>query len=124
MWKTFALAAALATVLAAPAMAQSSMCSEPIAPAAVDGSTATAAQLHAAVQDVKTFLKQSDDYQVCLLRELDNAKDAAKKDKKDIDPAIPAAVDAKIKANQALKERVGAEYNTAATVYNKAHPDK
>lgn len=121
MLKTLALAAALTIGLAAPAFAQSA-CQEPIAPAAVDGNTATKEQVKAALQDVKTFLKQSDDYQQCLLVELDAAKLAAKKDKKDIDPSLPAAVDAKVKANQALKERVGAEFNAAAQAYNAKHP--
>lgn len=123
MFKTFALAVVLAFASAVPAMAAGN-CSEPIAPAAVNGATATKDQIHSALLDVKTFLKQSDDYQVCLLRELDQAKADAAKNKKDLDPAIPASTDAKIKANQALKEKVGAEYNAAAHAYNDAHPDK
>jgi len=120
-FKTLALAAALAIGMAAPAMAQST-CQEPIAPAAVDGTTATKEQIRAALVDVKTFIKQSDDYQECLYKDLKDQVDAAKKDKKEIDPSIPAAVDAKVKANQALKERVGAEFNTAAQAYNAKHP--
>ncbi len=121
MLKTLVLAAALAIGTAAPALAESA-CQEPIAPAAVDGNTATSAQLHAAVVDVKTFIKQSDDYQECLYRDLKAQADQAKKDKKDLDPAIAADVDAKVKANQALKERIGAEFNAAATAYNAKHP--
>ncbi len=121
MLKTLALAAALAIGTAAPALADST-CQEPIAPAAVDGNTATSAQLHAAVVDVKTFIKQSDDYQECLYRDLKAQADQAKKDKKDLDPTIAADVDAKVKANQALKERVGAEYNAAALAYKAKHP--
>ena len=119
--KTLALAAALAIGMAAPAMAQST-CQEPIAPAAVDGGTATKEQLKAALVDVKTFIKQSDDYQECLYKDLKDQADAAKKDKKELDPSIPAGVDAKVKANQALKERVGAEFNAAAVAYNAKHP--
>ena len=58
--KTFALAAAVLLVSALPAAAQR-MCSEPIAPAAVDGNTATGDQIKSALADVKTFLKQSAD---------------------------------------------------------------
>ena len=122
MLKTFALAAAMTIGMAAPALADSSMCQESIAPAAIDGNTATAAQMRSAQLDVKTFIKQSDDYQGCLYDDLNTQVTAAKKDKKDLDPAIPAAVDAKVKANQALKERVGAEFNAAAMAYNAKHP--
>lgn len=121
MWKILGLAGAMVVAMAAPAMAASA-CQEPIAPAAIDGSTATGAQIKAELLDVKTFLKQSDDYQSCLLKELDDAKAAAKKDKKDLDPAIEQATMDKIKANQTLKERVGAEFNAAAQAYNAKHP--
>jgi hypothetical protein len=122
MLKTLALAAALTIGMAAPALADSSVCQEPIAPAAVDGNTATKDQIHAALLDVKTFLKQSDDYQECLYRDLKDQQDAAKKDKKELDPSIAAGVDAKVKANQALKEKVGAEFNAAAQAFNAKHP--
>ena len=123
MLKTFALAAALVLGTVIPASAES-MCSEPIAPAALDGSTATQAQLLAAKTDVLTFLKQSDDYQDCIIKELKDAKDAALKAKKDLDPTLAPAVDAKVKSNQALKEKVGAEFNAAAIAYNAKHPGK
>ena len=56
-FKTFAVAVALVLVSALPAAAQG-MCAEPIAPAAIDGATATGAQIQAALLDVKTFLKE------------------------------------------------------------------
>ena len=83
---------------------------------------ATKEQIHSALEDVKSFLKQSDDYQVCLLKELDDANRQAKKDKKDPDPALDADVRARIQANQTLKERVGAEFNAAAQAFNAKHP--
>ncbi|HEY0105955.1 MAG TPA: hypothetical protein VGB91_07715 [Rhizomicrobium sp.] len=95
---------------------------EPIAPAAVDGGSATKAVMNGAHDDVMTFLKQSDDYQVCLFKELNDQKLAAKKDKKDIDPALEAAVNAKVAANQSLKEKVGAEYNAAVGAYKAKNP--
>lgn len=120
-FKTIGLASALVLVSALPAFAASA-CSEPIAPAAVNGATSTEAQMHAALDDVKTFLKQSDDYQMCLLKELKDANDAAIKAKKDPDPALDTATKAKIQANQTLKEKVGAEYNAAVGDFKKAHP--
>src|ERR1700759_4417617 len=87
MLKTIGLVAALFLASAAPALAQSA-CSEPIAPAPVDGNKATTAQMNAAHDDVVTFLKQSDDYQSCVLREVNEAKADALKNKKDVDPAV------------------------------------
>jgi hypothetical protein len=121
MLKTIGLAAALVLASAVPALAQS-VCSEPIAPAAVDGGKATTAQMNAAHDDVVTFIKQSDDYQGCVLHEVNEAKADALKNKKDVDPAILTAADDKIKSNQALKEKVGAEYNVAVTAYKAKHP--
>ena len=106
---------------AAPAFADSA-CSAPIAPAAVDGSTATVPQMSAAHDDVMTFIKQSDDYQTCLLKELADAKADAVKNKKDIDPSIEPAVTAKVSDNQKLKQKVGDEYNAAVVAYKAKHP--
>jgi hypothetical protein len=121
MLKTVGLVAALILGSAAPALAQS-VCSEPIAPAAVDGNLATAAQMTAAHDDVVTFLRQSDDYQTCLLRELNQAKADALKAKKELDPAIEPAMAAKVNENQGLKEKVGGEFNASVIAYKAKHP--
>jgi len=121
MLRTLALVAGLVVASAVPAAAQS-MCSEPIAPAPINGATATLAQLHAAVVDVKTFLKQSDDYQDCINHEYVEAATAAVKAKKPLDPNLDVIRQQKINSNQALKEKVGAEYNAAAMAYKNAHP--
>jgi PHP family Zn ribbon phosphoesterase len=121
MLKTIGLVAALVLGSAVPALADSS-CAEPIAPAALDGGTATKAQMSSAHDDVMTFLKQSDDYQVCVLREFHQAQTDATKAKQPIDPALAPAADAKIKANQGLKEKVGGEYNAAVNAYKAKHP--
>lgn len=124
MLRRISLASCLVLAMAAPALADSSSCYEPIAPAAVDGKTATEAQLKSSLGDVKEFIKQSDDYQTCLLSDLAEQKRTAarSKDKKPLDPSIEADADAKIAKNQALKEQVGSEYNAAATAYKAAHP--
>ena len=121
MLKTLGLVAALILGSAAPALAQG-MCSEPIAPAAVDGNVATSIQMGAAHDDVVTFLKQSDDYQNCVIKELNDAKADALKAKKDVDPALEPAAGAKIQANQGLKEKVGAEFNASVLAYKAKHP--
>ena len=120
-FKTVGLVSGLILMSAVPAFAESA-CAEPIPPAAIDGGAATTAQMNAAHDDVVTFIKQSDDYQVCLLKELKDANDAAVKDKKDPDPALEAATRAKIQANQSLKEKVGAEFNAAVNAYRAKHP--
>jgi hypothetical protein len=128
MVKTIALSASLLVMSALPALAQSA-CMEPIAPAAVNGATATMAQMKAAHDDTMTFIKQSDDYQMCMFKELTDLKAATLKDKKDNDPSAKAAidtasaaVDAKVKANQVLKQKVGDEFNAAVATYKAAHP--
>lgn len=120
--KTLGLVAALAGLSVTPALADSA-CQEPIAPAAVDGGTATTAQMNGAHEDVMTFIKQSDDYQSCLYKELDDAKADALKNKKQIDPAMEPAVAAKVDANQHLKEKVGGEFNAAVIAYKAKHPN-
>ena len=116
------LVAALAGLSVSPALAQST-CQEPIAPVAVDGATATSAQMNGAHADVMTFIKQSDDYQLCLYKELDDAKADAIKNKKQIDPALESGVAKRVDANQHLKEKVGGEFNAAVIAYKAKHPN-
>jgi len=120
MLKSFVLAGALSLV-ALPAFAQSS-CSEPIPPAPVNGGAANERQINDATKDAKLFLKASSDYQDCLLQDLKAQEAAAKHDKKPLDPSVAGDVQAKIDANQKLKERVGSELNTAVYQFCQAHP--
>jgi len=122
MLKTLGLVVALVGASMVPAMAQSA-CQEPIAPTALDGATATTAQMNGAHDDVLTFIKQSDDYQSCLLKELTDAKLDAVKNKKTLDPSIETGVQAKVDSNQHLKEKVGGEYNAAVMAYKAKHPN-
>jgi hypothetical protein len=121
MLKSVALAGAFVVVVALPAFAQDS-CSEPIPPAAVNGSSASENQIDDATKDAKLFLKQSADYQDCLLQDLRAKQAAAKHDKKPLDPSAAGDVQTKIDANQKLKERVGTELNTAVYHFCQAHP--
>ena len=115
------LSTAALMMLAAPAFAQD-RCSAPVGPVVPDGKTATVAQLVQANKDVVAFIKASDEYQSCLLADLSAQQTEAKNNKKDFDPAIKAAIEAKGDANQKQKELVGKEYNTAAAAYKAAHP--
>jgi hypothetical protein len=115
------LSAAVLAVLASPAFAQD-RCMSPVAPVVPNGKTATVADLVQANKDVVAFIKASDEYQNCLLADLQAQTDQAKNDKKTLDPAVKKAIEAKGDANQKLKETVGKEYNTAAAAYKAAHP--
>ncbi|HWA31681.1 MAG TPA: hypothetical protein VG867_11305 [Rhizomicrobium sp.] len=120
----FGLAVAAVLVSAAPAMA-AGMCGEaPIPPAAIDGGKATEAQMKDAHDDVVNFIKASDDYQGCLFADLNKQKqDAAKANPpKTLDPSVEQGVNAKVDANQKMKEKVGAEFNAAVQAYKATHP--
>ena len=109
--------------MAAPALADASSCYEPIAPAPIDGSTATAEQMKAAHAEVADFIKASDDYQTCLMSDLAQQKE--KRQNQGQEAARPLhrgrreSPDGK---NQKVKEKVGAEYNTAVQAYKAKHP--
>jgi hypothetical protein len=116
----FMLAAAFVAASVAPALADS--CSEPIAPTAVDGGTATKEQMTQARDDTVNFIKASDDYQTCLYADLKAQKLEAVKSKKTFPSSIEDGVNSKIKDNQEEKEKVGAEYNAAAIIFKKKNP--
>jgi hypothetical protein len=118
------MAAAFVLATAAPAFA--GQCGDaPIPPdmSSVNGATATLAQMKDAIKDFKTFMAASDQYQACLVADL-NAKKAAAakaKDPKPVDPAIVTATNQEIAANQAEKVKLGKELNTQIVAYQKAH---
>jgi len=120
MYRTLCLAVAVA-LFAAPALA-SDRCVGPYAPQMPDGATATKEQILTARDDAMDFMTKSDAYQECLLKSLKVEKGVAARDKKDFDPKIEQDYIAKVDANQAEKERVGAEFNESANAYNAAHP--
>ena len=124
MFRKFGMAAAFVLATAAPALA-GECGSAPIPPdmTAVNGATATLAQMKDAIKDFKGFMSASDQYQACLVADLKAKKEAAAKakDPKPVDPAIVSATDAKIKQNQADKERLGGELNAQIVAYKKAH---
>ncbi len=124
MYSKFGAAVALLLLSVTPSFASSNSCEDPIAPTQVDGTKATAKQMKDAIQDFKTFQAASDDYQSCLVDDLKQQKaEAAKvKDPKPLDPSIEAGVNAKIDANQRLKEKVGGELNASIQAYKAAHP--
>lgn len=124
--------AAIATVIfAVPAFAADDKCSAPIAPTMPkDGKAATAAEMSQAAKDAVAFIKDSDQYQLCLKAALDDSE----KQVKDLDPkhdkdglqrkellAAQKDLTAKADKSQKEKETVGKAYNTAAAAYKSAH---
>jgi len=123
MFGKISLAAAAILFTAAPALADS--CGgAPIPPAAIDGAKATEAQIKDARDDVMNFMKASDEYQSCVLADLDRQKREAakKKDPKPLDQGIVDAANKSVANNQRDKEKVGAEFNAAVHSYKSAHP--
>lgn len=116
----FICLAFLATMLAAPAVAQT-RCAAPDQPASVDGTTITLDQLKSSISAAKQFMTSSDAYQACLGKEIDDQKAAATPDKP-FDKAIANRNLALAASNQKTKENVGASVNAAIAAYKKAHP--
>ena len=83
-----------------PAVLPANPCPQPTPPPAVDGNSVTAADMRAAHDRVMAFLRDSDNYQTCVLRRM---------------PAADAQ--GLIAANQGLKERVGADFNAAILAF-------
>jgi hypothetical protein len=94
MFKSIALAGAIFMAATGMALAQSD-CSEPIPPAAPP-SKPNLNQISDASHDANQFMKQSDDYQECLKRDLRQKQAKAAKDKKEIDPSIADSIQAQI----------------------------
>ena len=97
-------------------------CVEPYAPAIPNGTTATKDQMLNTQDEVKAFIKASDNYQECILLDIQTQKAALARDQKTIDQGVVDRATASIDRNQREKERVGAEYNVAVRAYAAAHP--
>lgn len=131
MIRRICFAAVATMIFAVPAFAADDKCSAPIAPAMPkDGKAATAAEMGQAAKDAVAFIKDSDQYQLCLKAALDDNN----KQLKDLDPKhdtdglqrkglLAAAKDITAKADESQKEKetVGKAYNTAAVAYKSAH---
>jgi hypothetical protein len=121
MVRSLALSAVALALLTAPASAQNS-CVQPYAPRIPNGTAATKDQMLTAQNEVKTFIRDSDAYQECILRDVRGQREAARRDQKTLDPSIEEAAMRRINTNQREKERVGAEYNATVKAYSDAHP--
>jgi len=97
-------------------------CSAPFLPVVPDGATATEEQLNVIREQVETFMRDSEDYQNCLLLILQKAAAEALSDGEEPDPALRRRAIARVDANQSHKIRVSEEFNAAARAYNEANP--
>ncbi len=96
-------------------------CVEPQAPAPVDGAQVSEEQMRAAAAAARSFIAQSDVYQACLTNLVEAAKTQATADGRPLDPTVVSDAKARADANQKVKERVGAEINTAIGLYKQTH---
>jgi hypothetical protein len=122
MTRGICLTASALVLLAAPAFAQDKCGPAPAAPVVPKGKDATVQQLNATAQDIKAFVKASDDWQVCMKTDLDAQMTAAKDAKQPFDNKIKVSIESKGDQNQKDKDRVGKEYATAVADWRKAHP--
>jgi len=112
----FVLGSLLGT--AAPALAQ---CAEPVAPAGINGATATNEQMKIALANVSNFIAQSDAFQTCLVNAFEAAKAQAAANQQPFDTSIEQTAEGLIEANQRLKESVGNAVNAALSDFKNSH---
>ena len=109
-------------VFAGPASAQVE-CIAPFSPVVPDGATATQEQLNNVREQVEAFVRESDEYQNCLVTSLRQIEaEAARDPDEQVDPAVRRRTVARVNANQNLKIRVSEEFNAAARAHNEANP--
>ena len=118
MIRGLCLTASALVLLAGPALAQDMCGPAPAAPIVPDGKKATGPELVQAKKDIDSFMKASDDWQLCLVTYRDQQVAAAKDTKTafDVKP-----VNAKVDSNQKAKEKVGTDYNKQVVAWRQAH---
>lgn len=99
-----------AALAVSPAMAGTERCQEPYGPVVPDGNTATQAEMRTAKAEVLTFIEDSDTFQSCLIRVMDDPKEKVEEPQK-------RAIMKDIEANQREKEAVAAAFNAALKAY-------
>jgi len=104
------LVAILALLATPAAFAGTDRCQAPFGPVVPDGATASQAEMRTARSEVLAFVNDSDTYQDCLVRVMDDPKEEMKEPQK-------KAVLKQISANQREKEEVASAYNTALKAY-------
>ena len=131
MIRRLCLSTVVLAMFAAPAFAADARCQAPVAPVVPkDGKAATQQEMLQANKDVVAYIKDSDQYQLCLKAAIDDTE----KQIKAIDPrhdeggaqrkqllALEKDLTQKGDDNQKEKVRLGQAYNAAATAYKSAH---
>jgi len=121
MVRSLVASACLLVALAGPALAGNT-CVQPYAPTVPNGASASKEEMLSAHDEVMAFIRASDNFQDCVILDIQTQRAARERDQKTLDPAIADEATARISANQREKERVGAEFNTAVQAYKAAHP--
>lgn len=96
--------------------------SPPGVPAVIDGETATSGEMDAARVRVDGFLKESDRYQMCLMRFWARWKEHATWGRTTVPRWIEVSIKERIQANQRDKEAIGGAFNRATRAYKAKHP--
>lgn len=120
MVRSLALSAVVLALLASPSMANS--CVEPYAPAMPNGTTATLDQMGKASKEANQFMRDSQDYQDCIWRDLGVQRAEAARRQKELDPSVEDEVRADGDRVQREKLRVKAEFEAALAAFKAAHP--
>jgi hypothetical protein len=109
---------AMFVLLAAPAFAAQSTCVEPTLPKLPEGRRVPESEFVTARAEVIAYVQKSDDYQLCLKEQIDFLEMRAKEENRPVDEKLKSELLAMGDANQAKKEKLGADYTAA---YRQAH---
>lgn len=120
MVRSLALAAVVLAAFASPSLADS--CVEPYAPALPNGTTATLDQIAKASKDANQFMRDSQEYQDCIWRDLGVQRAEAARRQKVLDQSVEDRVRADGDRVQREKLRVKAEFDAALAAFKVAHP--
>ena len=123
MIRKILFAGAIVFVFAAPAWAQD-QCVAPATPEIPDGAKATAAQIVAAQNSIKSYAAASDTYQACLAQEIARQKELAKQTNVEFDPQIQAAIQVKSAAQRKDVERIATTWGASVQAFNDAQARK
>lgn len=103
-----------------PALAQSN-CLEPVMPAQIDGSVATADQVRSAMAEARRFIAESSVYQECLLQEVDAARTQATATGQSFEPMIETSARTKIASSLKAQDQVGSAIDGTVSAYKLVH---
>lgn len=97
-------------------------CTAPFLPVVPDGATATEEQIIGAREQVMNFVRDSEQYQNCLVTYLRQIEaEAARDPDAEVDPQVQRRTNALLQSNGNHLTRVGQEFNDAARAFNEVN---